>query len=67
MVIQIWNEGDHENGASVKIKLPIITAPHNVFPAYAYGPVESSSVEVNLSLVKPGDDLSSLKPPTFLS
>ena len=67
MVIQIWNEGDHKNGASVKIKLPIVTAPCNMFPAYAYSPAESSSVEVNLSLVKLGDNLSSLEPPTFLS
>ena len=26
MVIQVWNEGDQENGTSVKIKLPILTA-----------------------------------------
>src|SRR5260370_14070308 len=67
MVIQIWNQGDCENGASIKIKLPIITAPHNVFPAYAYGPAESSSAEVNLSLVKPGDDPASFELPTFIS
>src|SRR5260370_25384618 len=67
MVIQIWNEGDCKNGASIKIKLPIITAPHNVFPTYVYGPAESSSAKVDLSLVKPGDDPASFEPPTLLS
>ena len=39
MVIQVWNEGDWENGASVKIKLPILTAPRNIFLIYSHPPI----------------------------
>src|SRR5258708_22185598 len=59
MIIQIWNKGDRDNGASIKIKLPIITALHNVSHVYAYEPAELASVKVDLSQVKPGDDLAS--------
>src|SRR5260370_14603985 len=52
MVIPIWNEGDCENGASIKIKLPILTAPHNMFPTYAYGLAEFSSAKIKLVFVK---------------
>ena len=67
MIIQIWNEGDRDNGASVKVKLPIITAPRNVSHAYAYDSAELASVEVDLSKVKPGNDLASNDPPAFLT
>ncbi len=67
MAIQVWNEGDQENGASVKIKLPILTAPRNIFPIYGHPPIETTSVEVDLSQVSPGDNVASLEPPKFLS
>src|SRR5258708_16840121 len=67
MIIQIWNEGDRDNGVSIKVKLPIITVPHNVSHAYANGPAELASVEVDLSQVEPGDDLASTNLQAFLS
>ncbi len=67
MIIQIWNEGDRDNRASVKVKLPIITALRNVSHAYAYDPAELASVEVDLSQVGPGDDLAGNNPPAFLT
>ena len=67
MVIQIWNEGNCKNGASVQIKLPIVTAPRNIFPTFTKSPVESTSADIQLAKVYPGDDLSSHELPKFLS
>ena len=67
MIIQIWNEGDRDNGASIKVKLPIITALCNVSHAYAYDPAKLASVEVDLSQVGPGDDLAGNDPLAFLT
>ena len=67
MIIQIWNEGDRDNGASIKVKLPIITAPCNVSHVYTYDPAKLASVKVDLSQVGPGDDLAGNDPLAFLT
>src|SRR5258708_1980037 len=67
MIIQIWNEGDRDNGVFGKVKVPIITGLHNVSHAYAYDPAKLASVEVDLSQVGPGDDLAGNNPLAFLT
>ncbi|KAF8321835.1 uncharacterized protein EI90DRAFT_3131467 [Cantharellus anzutake] len=67
MVIQVWNEGNRDSGASVRIKLPIMNAPRNVYPVQARRYARAATTTYDISTVRCGSDPQTSEPPQFLS
>ena len=67
MTIQIWTEGDRDNGTSVRIKLPIMNAQRNVFPISAHRRAEAAPVILDVNTVEPGAMKGEKEIPQFLS
>ncbi|KAF8344295.1 uncharacterized protein EI90DRAFT_3115050 [Cantharellus anzutake] len=67
MVIQVWNEGNRDSGASVRIKLPIMNAPRNVYPVQARRYARAAATTYDISTVRSGSDPQTSEPPQFPS